>query len=127
MDTATDKLLALARKEGLIRARDLAPLGIARVALTRAVRQGQLQRLGRGLYGLPSRRVSQHATLAEAPHLITVFRQISAIACEDGMIYPSDSVRTAEIRKEANYAGIRVNLVGSLDGRDARCSSGRRS
>ncbi len=66
MDTAIETLLALARKEGLIRARDLAPLGIARVALTRAVRQGLLQRLGRGLYGLPSRRVSQHATLAEA-------------------------------------------------------------
>ncbi len=58
-------------------------------------------------------------TLAEAPHLITVFQQISAIACKDGMIYPADSVRAAEIRKEANYAGIRVNLVGSLDG--ARC------
>ncbi|WP_258130522.1 nucleotidyl transferase AbiEii/AbiGii toxin family protein [Achromobacter anxifer] len=58
-------------------------------------------------------------TLAEVPHLITVFQQISAIACEDGMIYPADSVRAAAIRKEANYAGIRVNLVGSLDG--ARC------
>jgi predicted transcriptional regulator of viral defense system len=35
------------------------------LALTRAVRQGQLQRLGRGLYGLPSRPTSEHATLAE--------------------------------------------------------------
>jgi predicted transcriptional regulator of viral defense system len=65
MDTATDKLLAMTRRAGLIRARDLAPLGIARVALTRAVRQGQLQRLGRGLYGLPTRPVSAHGTLAE--------------------------------------------------------------
>lgn len=65
MDTAVEELLALTRKAGLIRARDLAPLGIARVALTRAVRQGQLQRLGRGLYGLPSRPTSEHATLAE--------------------------------------------------------------
>lgn len=65
MDTATDKLLAMTRSAGLIRARDLAPLGIARVALTRAVRQGQLQRLGRGLYGLPTRPVSAHGTLAE--------------------------------------------------------------
>lgn len=65
MDTATDKLLAMAREAGLIRARDLAPLGIARVTLTRAVRQGQLQRLGRGLYGLSSRQTSEHTTLTE--------------------------------------------------------------
>lgn len=65
MDTATDKLLAMIRDAGLIRARDLAPLGIARVALTRAVRRGQLQRLGRGLYGLSTRPVSAHGTLAE--------------------------------------------------------------
>ncbi|CUJ64511.1 type IV toxin-antitoxin system AbiEi family antitoxin domain-containing protein [Achromobacter aegrifaciens] len=65
MTSATEKLLALARDEGLIRARDLVPQGIARVTLTRAVRQGQLQRIGRGLYGLSSRRISVHATLAE--------------------------------------------------------------
>lgn len=65
MNTATDKLLEVAREAGLIRARDLAALGIARVVLTRAVRQGQLQRLSRGLYGLPSRPTSEHATLAE--------------------------------------------------------------
>lgn len=46
MDTAADKLLAMISKAGLIRPRDLAPQGIARVVLTRAVRQGQLQRLG---------------------------------------------------------------------------------
>lgn len=65
MKTAAEKLLALALEAGLIRARDLVPQGIARVTLTRAVRQGKLQRVGRGLYGLPSRRISEHATLAE--------------------------------------------------------------
>lgn len=58
-------------------------------------------------------------TLAEVPHLMAVLQEISAIACEDGMTFPPESVRAAEIRKEANYAGIRVNLAGSLDG--ARC------
>jgi predicted transcriptional regulator of viral defense system len=64
MDTASDKLLDLARSHGLIRHKDLAPLGIPRVALTRAVRSGQLLHLGRGLYGL-SRPASAHGTFAE--------------------------------------------------------------
>lgn len=65
MESSTEKLLAMARAAGLIRAKDLAPLGIARVTLTRAVRKGQLERLGRGLYGLTTRSVSAHGTLAE--------------------------------------------------------------
>lgn len=65
MDTATDRLLDLVRTQGLVRPNDLAPLGIPRVALTRAVRRGQLERVGRGLYGLMARPVSAHGTLAE--------------------------------------------------------------
>lgn len=60
-----DPLLDLVRAQGLVRPSDLAPLGIARVALTRAVRRGQLERVGRGLYGLTGRPVSAHGTLAE--------------------------------------------------------------
>lgn len=65
METTLDKLLNLARSQGLVRSNDLAPLGIPRVALTRAVRSGQLERIGRGLYGLMARPVSAHGTLAE--------------------------------------------------------------
>ncbi|MDR0528069.1 MAG: type IV toxin-antitoxin system AbiEi family antitoxin domain-containing protein [Zoogloeaceae bacterium] len=65
MDTTADKLLELVRAQGLLRPHDLAPLGIPRVALTRAVRRGQLERVGRGLYGLTARPVSTHGTLAE--------------------------------------------------------------
>ncbi|NMQ06029.1 hypothetical protein E4Q08_12565 [Candidatus Accumulibacter phosphatis] len=43
---------------------DLAPLGIPRVSLTRAVRRGLLERIGHGLYGLPRRDVSAHGSLA---------------------------------------------------------------
>jgi predicted transcriptional regulator of viral defense system len=60
-----EKLINFARSQGLIRACDLAPLGIPRVSLTRAVRQGQLERIGRGLYGLPERNISAHGSLAE--------------------------------------------------------------
>lgn len=65
MDRTTDKLLEFVQSRGLLRSRDLAPLGIPRVALTRAVRGGQLERVGRGLYGLTGRPVSASGTLAE--------------------------------------------------------------
>ena len=65
MDTTAERLIALARSRGLIRPLDLAPQGIPRVSLTRAVRRGQLERVGRGLYGLPGREVSAHGSLAE--------------------------------------------------------------
>jgi predicted transcriptional regulator of viral defense system len=65
MNNVTERLIDLARSHGLIRPCDLAPLGISRVSLTRAVRRGQLDRVGRGLYGLPGREVSAHGSLAE--------------------------------------------------------------
>ena len=65
MDTTAERLINLARSQGLIRPCDLAPLEIPRVSLTRAVRRGQLERVGRGLYGLPGREVSAHGSLAE--------------------------------------------------------------
>lgn len=66
MDTAAERLINLVRTQGLVRPRDLEPLGIPRISLTRAVRRRQLERVGRGLYGLPERAVSAHGTLAEA-------------------------------------------------------------
>jgi len=65
MDTTAERLIDLVRNQGLIRPRDLAPLGIPRIALTRAVRRGELERIGRGLYGLPGRPISAHGALAE--------------------------------------------------------------
>jgi predicted transcriptional regulator of viral defense system len=65
MDTPAERLIELARSRGLIRSRDLAPFEIPRVSLTRAVRSGLLERIGRGLYGLPGREISAHGSLAE--------------------------------------------------------------
>lgn len=65
MDTTAERLMELARSRGLIRPCDLEPFGIPRVSLTRAVRRGLLERIGRGLYGLPGREVSAHGSLAE--------------------------------------------------------------
>ena len=55
----------------------------------------------------------------ELPDLETIFRNICTVDAEDGMTFRPDTVQAAEIRKEANYAGIRVTLLGLIDG--ARC------
>lgn len=55
----------------------------------------------------------------EIPHLENLFREISQIASDDGIAFQADSVKASEIRKEANYAGVRVTMIGLLDG--ARC------
>lgn len=56
---------------------------------------------------------------AEISHLEEIFRDISRIEVEDGIVFQPDSVKAVEIRKEANYAGVRVTLMGLLD--NARC------
>lgn len=51
--------------------------------------------------------------------LISVFRTVCALPHDDGILFDPNTVRATEIRKEANYAGVRVTLLGVLDG--ARC------
>lgn len=74
-------ILDLARNRGLIRPLDLINQKIPRVVLTRMVRAGQLVRVGRGLYALPDREVSEHVTLAEvaARHSTAVVCLLSAL------------------------------------------------
>ncbi len=57
---------------------------------------------------------------AEIPHIEEIFRDICRIEVEDGIAFQPDTVKAAEIRKEANYAGVRVTLLGMLD--SARCA-----
>lgn len=56
---------------------------------------------------------------AEIPHLEEVFCNICRIEVEDGIVFQPGSVKAVEIRKDANYAGVRVTLMGLLD--SARC------
>ena len=58
--------------------------------------------------------------MAEIPHLIKVFEDLCAIQVEDGISFDPTSIRAEEIRKEANYSGMRVTLVGTIDG--AKCT-----
>ncbi len=63
--TQPDKVLALARSRGVIRPRDLEPLGIPRAVLQRLVERGALVRAGRGLYMSPEAEITPHHTLVE--------------------------------------------------------------
>ena len=53
---------------------------------------------------------------AEIPYLENLFREISQIEGNDGIVFQPNMVKTAEIRKDAHYAGVRVTLLGLLDG-----------
>ncbi len=65
MESNNQQILELARTHVLIRPCDLTAKGLPRVALTRLVRQGLLNRIGRGLYAIPDRSISEHSSLAE--------------------------------------------------------------
>ncbi|WP_179402626.1 type IV toxin-antitoxin system AbiEi family antitoxin domain-containing protein [Burkholderia guangdongensis] len=85
MESSHQHILDLARTLGLVRPRDLVAQGLPRVALTRLVRQGLLTRIGRGLYAIPDRPVSEHGSLAEVarkhPHAIVCL--LSALRVHD--------------------------------------------
>lgn len=51
--------------------------------------------------------------------ITAMFRDICTSDVEDGIVFDPASVRASEIRLDANYSGIRVNLMGMLG--NARC------
>jgi predicted transcriptional regulator of viral defense system len=63
--TQEQQLLRLARARTLLRARDVTQQGLPTIALTRLVQAGKLERVARGLYGLPGAAISEHRSLAE--------------------------------------------------------------
>ena len=63
--THEQQVLRLARARTLLRARDVAQHGLPTVTLTRLVQAGKLQRVARGLCGLPDAEISEHRSLAE--------------------------------------------------------------
>jgi predicted transcriptional regulator of viral defense system len=60
-----ERILRLADKRGLVRARDLAADRIPRATLTRLVKAGRLVQVARGLYALPDHLSSAQQQLAE--------------------------------------------------------------
>lgn len=53
---------------------------------------------------------------SELRSLEETFKEICAIEADDGVCFQANSVHAEEIRKDANYAGIRITLVSTLDG-----------
>lgn len=64
-DSTRKKVLALARKLGVLRPRDLRAAGLRREYAQRLFARGQLERIGRGLYAAPTAKISAHRSLAE--------------------------------------------------------------
>lgn len=62
-DTHTQRVLDLASQKGLLRANDLDAIEVPRVVLARLTAAGLLDKVGRGLYRLPSYPASEHESL----------------------------------------------------------------
>jgi predicted transcriptional regulator of viral defense system len=62
-NTHTQRVLELASQKGLLRASDLHVIDAPRVVLTRLTTAGLLDKVGRGLYRLPSHPASEHEGL----------------------------------------------------------------
>jgi hypothetical protein len=71
-------------------------------------------------YDVPQRPTRDADLLGIGPDDIdsvaAVFRDICVIEIDDGIAFEARSVKTAEIRKEAGYGGVRVELRATLDG-----------
>ena len=63
--TQGQQIIALARANGVIRARDLDPLHIPRTVLTRLVQRGEFIRVSRGLYQLANSEITAHHSLVQ--------------------------------------------------------------
>jgi len=83
--TAVQKLIDYVRRNGVIRASELAEKGIPSIYLTRLVREGRLERISRGLYRLPESDTTEHFTLMQAakrvPHGVICL--LSALSFHD--------------------------------------------
>lgn len=46
--------------------------------------------------------------------LADIFRQVCGLPCADGIVFDPDTVKAEEIRKDANYEGVRVTFTGLI-------------
>ena len=65
MENNQTLVVDMARRRGLLRPCDVEACGFSRTVLSTLARQGKLTRLCRGLYALPGRPASEHASIAE--------------------------------------------------------------
>jgi predicted transcriptional regulator of viral defense system len=65
-----DHILALVKKAGIIRSRDLERAGVSRTQIRRLRERGVIERVGRGLYRKAGASIDQRNDLAEAARLV---------------------------------------------------------
>ncbi len=92
MGNHSQKILDLACSHGLVRPRDLVQRGLPRIALTRLVRQGLLTRVGRGLYALPDKPITENISLAEVSR-----------KCSQGIICLLSALRVHELTTQSPF------------------------
>lgn len=51
--------------------------------------------------------------------LVQIFSEVCEIHVDDGIVFDAKTVKSAEIRKESNYEGVRVTFLGLID--NVRC------
>jgi predicted transcriptional regulator of viral defense system len=80
-----EQILTLARAKAVIRASDLAPLGISRAVLRRLVDAGALLQVGRGLYMSPDAQITPYHSLVKVVTRVpkAVVNLLSALAFHD--------------------------------------------
>lgn len=71
-------------------------------------------------YDLPHRPTRDADLLGFGPDdidsAVATFREICQIAVEDGIAFDPASVKGSDIRKEAGYGGVRIDIQAKLDG-----------
>jgi len=71
-------------------------------------------------YDQPHRPTRDADLLAFGPDdvdvVVAAFREICAVACDDGIAFDPASVGGVQIRKSAGYGGVRIDLQARLDG-----------
>ena len=53
---------------------------------------------------------------ADVDSVVAVFRDVCAVACDDGMRFDPGAIRGSVIRKQAGYGGVRIEIPATLDG-----------
>lgn len=66
----TSALLAVFQKKSVLRGRDLSALGFSRVLVSDAVKRGQIERIGRGLYTAKHAEITEHHSYVQIASMV---------------------------------------------------------
>ena len=124
----SDHILELARHRRVLRAADVREQGWSPQLLIRLHQAGKLQRLGRGLYGLPDAEVTEHQTLIEVCQRVpkAVLCLLSALQFHEiGTQLPHEvwiALPEATQTPALSYPTLRITrLRGAASGAAAAC------